>query len=274
MNKIYAEAIRRIRGTNPSRTIFVGPGNYNSLDELSLDNGQGLLLPNNDLNVIATVHSYDPYYFTHQGAEWALPDTATVGVIFPGPPLTPLQPHSSIQHDWVKTWFKEYNAKPTAFNPSSTFAFRGRLLRAKRWAEQWGRPVYVGEFGCYSKSTDPTSRVNYYRDIRATMDEQGLGWAMWDWKSGFHYIKDGRPDPPELREAMFPPIKLRVPASGTLEFDGAVGKTYVVERTASLSGPINWTAISTQTLTTPQMAFADPEAAQLSGAYYRVKWLK
>ncbi|MBM3840520.1 MAG: hypothetical protein FJ398_21670 [Verrucomicrobia bacterium] len=25
MNKIYAEAIRRIRGTNPSRTIFVGP---------------------------------------------------------------------------------------------------------------------------------------------------------------------------------------------------------------------------------------------------------
>ena len=79
MNRTYRETIRRIRLTNPNRTIFVGPGNYNSLDELSLDSGLGLQLPNDDLNIIATVHSYEPYYFTHQGAEWALPDTGTTG---------------------------------------------------------------------------------------------------------------------------------------------------------------------------------------------------
>jgi hypothetical protein len=147
-------------------------------------------------------------------------------------------------------------------------------LRAKRWAEQWGRAVYIGEFGCYSKAADPTSRVNYYRDMRALMDEQSLGWAMWDWKSGFHYIKNGRPDPPELREALFPPITLRASALGTLEFDGAIGKTFVVERTTSLSEPVNWVAVSTQTLAVPKLTFADPDAKQLNGAYYRVKWLK
>ena len=65
MNPIYARAIAEIRRTNPRRAIFVEPGNWGGVDEL-----KNLALPPDD-NVIVSVHCYDPFYFTHQGATWA-----------------------------------------------------------------------------------------------------------------------------------------------------------------------------------------------------------
>lgn len=266
MNRIYTHAIRNIREANPDRTIFVGPGSYNSLDEISR-----LSLPADDLNLIVAVHCYDPYYFTHQGAEWAYPDTLTTGVVFPGPPPVPLKPDPSITHDWVIDWFRDYSQLPAARNPSSPIAFRSRLQRAKAWSDANGRPVHVGEFGCYSKA-DGQSRVNFYRAIRETMDELGLGWAMWDWKSGFHYVVNGRPEPAGLREALFPPITLTAVGKGTITAQASVGKTFVVERASSLA-PLSWTPISTQTLSSTTFRFTDA-GASAARAYYRVRWAK
>jgi endoglucanase len=127
MNQIYPEAIRQLRLSNPNRTLFLGPGQWDGLGELKIGSSTSLLLPDEDTNLIATVHCYDPYYFTHQGAEWALPDTATTGVLFPGPPSVPLRADSSISHSWVLDWFNLYNTRPTAANPSSPFAFHGLL---------------------------------------------------------------------------------------------------------------------------------------------------
>jgi endoglucanase len=271
LNPIYAETIRQIRQTNPNRTIFVGPSQYNSIDELSR-----FSLPADERNLILTVHLYDPYYFTHQGAEWALPDTGTTGVIFPGPPAQALKVFAGVDptHTWVHDWFRDYNTKPTASNPSSPYAFRSKLARARSYAATAGRPVHVGEFGCYAKFADATSRANFYREARRVMDEYELGWAMWDWKSGFHYIKDGRPDPPGLREALFPPIELRVSGKGGVEFSAAKGKTLVVERTPSLASPVAWQTISTQTLTSPKFLFQDLEADGRATSFYRVRWVK
>ncbi len=64
MNPIYAQAIAEIRQSNPRRTIFVEPGDWGSISEL-----KNLVLPP-DRNVIVSVHCYDPFYFTHQGANW------------------------------------------------------------------------------------------------------------------------------------------------------------------------------------------------------------
>jgi endoglucanase len=269
LNPIYAEAIRQIRQTNPNRTLMVGPGNFNSIDELTR-----LSLPVSERNVIVSVHCYDPYYFTHQGAEWALPDTATTGVLYPGPPATPLQPHSSISHSWVLDWFRDYNNKATAINPSSSFAFRNRLVRARNWALSAGRPVHVGEFGCYNKS-DAKSRVNFYREIRSTMDEQELGWAMWDWKAGFHYILNGRPDPAGMREAIFPPLALTLSTPGTVQLTAAVGKTIVLEKAVDFPGSSQgWVAVSTQVLAAAKSTLIDGEANTQAAGFYRVKWIK
>ena len=83
MKPIYARAIRLVRQSNPKRTIFVEPGAWGSIAEL-----KNLELPPDD-NVIVSVHCYDPFYFTHQGATWAGPDPRQTGIVFPGPPATP-----------------------------------------------------------------------------------------------------------------------------------------------------------------------------------------
>jgi endoglucanase len=268
LNGLYAETLRQIRPSHPERIVFLSPSAYNGIDELT-----GLLLPDHDQHLIATVHEYNPFYFTHQGASWAGPDPSTLGVLYPGPPATPLQPDPRATNPWVKSWFEFYNSQPTENNPSSPLAFRGRLQRARRWAEWFGRPVHVGEFGCF-ETADAQARLRFYRDIRETMDAEGLGWAMWDWKAGFHYQKNGLPDPPGMREAIFPPIELRSTGAGVIETIAARGKTFVVERASTLVPPLSWQPLSTQTLATPNFTFADPNATGAAAGFYRVRWVK
>jgi endoglucanase len=200
MNPIYAEAIREIRKTNPKRTLFIGPGRWNQASELV-----HLRLPEDDDNLIVTVHCYDPFYFTHQGASWAGADVKVTGIRYPGPPAKPLQPPPGVKvNPWVLDWLERYNTLPAERNPCGPAAFRGAVRLAKEWADYYGRPVHVGEFGCYIKA-DPESRARFYGDFRAALDEAGLGWAMWDWKAGFHYWDPQADRPaPGMREALFP----------------------------------------------------------------------
>jgi endoglucanase len=200
LNPIYAEAIRLIRKTNPQRTLFVGPGKWNQVGELA-----HLRLPEDDHNLIVTVHSYDPFYFTHQGASWAGADVKVTGIRYPGPPEKPLTPPAGLKlNTWVKDWLERYNTLPAGQNPCGPRAFRGAVRLAKQWSDYYGRPVHVGEFGCYVKADAP-SRARYLKDCRQALDEAGLGWALWDWKAGFRYwdSQQNRPEP-GLREALFP----------------------------------------------------------------------
>jgi len=199
MNSIYANTIREIRKTNPSRTIFVGPGRWNSMTELT-----NLVLPKGDSNLVVTVHNYDPFYFTHQGASWTKGQTATKGIIFPGPPKTPLSPAPTVASNAaVVGWIKDYNTLLTERNPSSPWAFVGKLRTAQEWGEAHGRPIHVGEFGCYTMA-DPESRARYYAEFRRAAERENIGWAIWDWKAGFNYWDEKKNQPlPGMREALF-----------------------------------------------------------------------
>jgi endoglucanase len=204
LNPIYAEAIRQIRQSNPRRTIFLGPGRWNQASELP-----NLRLPDGDDNLIVTVHCYEPFHFTHQGASWAGPDVRTLnGIVFPGPPSTPLVVDSTVKlRANVANWVERYNTVPADKNPCSPRAFRGPIEKAKQWSDEFGRPVHMGEFGCYVKA-DADSRARFYREFRLALDESGIGWAMWDWKAGFRYWDDAKKQPaPGMREALFPGAK-------------------------------------------------------------------
>jgi len=76
--------------------------------------------------------------------------------------------------------------------------------KARAWSEQNGRPIHFGEFGAYTKA-DQDSRARFYAAFRQALDEAGMGWAVWDWKSGFNYWDDKAKRPlPGMREALFP----------------------------------------------------------------------
>jgi len=198
LNPIYANTIGEIRRTNPKRTIFVGPGRWNSPDELV-----NLRLPDDD-NIIVTLHCYDPMNFTHQGASWAGPDHRLTGILFPGPPQTPLEPDPSLGlKPSVLKWIHQYNTLPADTNPSGPSAFRAKIEKAKAWSEERGRPVQFGEFGAYTKA-DSASRAHYYAAFRQALDTAGIGWTIWDWKSGFNYWDTRKQQPlPGMREALF-----------------------------------------------------------------------
>lgn len=198
MNPIYARVIAEIRRTNPHRTIVVEPGNWGSIHEL-----KNLVLPPDD-NVMVSVHCYEPFHFTHQGASWAGPDLQIRGILFPGPPPTPLVPDSHVKvKPYVLDWVHKYNTTPADRNPSSAMAFRDDLKFTRDWSAYYGRPVHLGEFGAQVK-VDHASRMNYYRSMRETAASYGIGWCIWDWSAGFHYWDAARQEVvPGMHAALF-----------------------------------------------------------------------
>ncbi|QEH32172.1 Endoglucanase H precursor [Aquisphaera giovannonii] len=201
INPIFAKAVRAIRKTNPHRTIVYGPGKWNGIEELP-----ALMLPDDDRNLIATVHCYDPFRFTHQGASWTGngPDSKVVGIVFPGPPRTPLEPDSSLDLSrGFRDWLHAYNTEPAGSNPCGPEVMDLAVTRIKEWSDYYGRPVYLGEFGAYTRA-DPASRANYYGLFRRRLEAANIGWALWDWHAGFNYW-DPKANAPEpgMHDALF-----------------------------------------------------------------------
>jgi len=198
MNPIYAQTIEEIRRTNPHRTIFVEPGDWGNIGEL-----KNLVLPPDD-NVIVSVHCYDPFFFTHQGATWTSGATPVTNIIFPGPPAQPLVPDPTLHlKGSLRSWIEQYNTLPREKNPSGPLAFTGKLKYVRAWSDYYGRPAHLGEFGAFTRA-DEQSRVNFYSAFRRAAEQQKLGWCIWDWSAGFRYWDktNGRPVP-GMHDALF-----------------------------------------------------------------------
>ncbi len=207
MSDMYAAVLPVIRESNPRRTGFVGPGSWNSPHELAR-----LRLPEDDTNLIVTVHSYDPFLFTHQGASWTMPLTIVKGIGFPGPPARPidLSVWKGLEAETI-TWIDQYNTLPTAQNPSSPQAIDRLLQAVGRWQETYGRPVHLGEFGAVLDA-DPEARARFYRAYRESLDRYDLGWAIWEWKAAFRYWNPNADRPMTgMREALRPHEARQVP---------------------------------------------------------------
>ena len=198
MNPVYARLVAEIRLTNPHRTIFVQPGNWGNIDEME----NLVLTPDN--NLIVSVHCYEPFYFTHQGATWAGDDTQVTGIQYPGPPAKPLVPDPLLKlNPWVLDWIHAYNTLPTAQNPSGPSAFVDKLKLARDWSDYYGFPMHVGEWGCYIEA-DPQSRLRHLTAFRRALEAEKLGWAMWDWSALFRYWDEKNQRPlPGMHDALF-----------------------------------------------------------------------
>ena len=196
MGSIYRDAIDVIRATNPQRTIMVNPSHWATVGALDR-----LVLPDDDDRIIVSIHCYEPFQFTHQDAGWANL-TGLRGIVYPGPPSTPLSlPDSFKDRADIVAWVEAYNTRRGETNPCSA-AVIGRLLDdAVAWSQHYGRPIHLGEFGAY-RVADDQSRERYAADVRRAAEKRNLPWAMWDWKAGFAYW-DAQAGKPLLREALF-----------------------------------------------------------------------
>ncbi len=177
-NELVAQTVAQIRLSNPERQIIVNSAGFARTLTLA-----GLVLPP-DPNVVASVHVYAPEPFTFQGAPWAGAQYGTTGVVFPGPPETPLEPvAAALASDTVKTWFEQYNTLPTAENPAGPSAIDATVAAIATFQREQGHPVYVGEIGT-TIHADETSRFNFLSLLRERLEAESLGWAVWDNNGG------------------------------------------------------------------------------------------
>jgi hypothetical protein len=127
--------------------VIVGGGMWNSAWELT-----NLVLPD-DPALIGTFHSYEPFPFTHQGAEWVSGSDAWLGTSWEG-------------------------------RPEDTEPVTAAMDAAEDWSDATGIPVLLGEFGAYDRA-DQESRVRYTRFAREQAEARGFAWAYWEFGAGF-----------------------------------------------------------------------------------------
>ena len=146
-NAWLAEALAIIRETNPARTVVIGPPEWNGIDHLD-----ELTLPEADRNIIVTVHYYEPFPFTHQGASWS-PETVRLSGV---------------------TWGKADEVK----------RLEADFDRVQAWSAANRRPILLGEFGAYDKAP-MESRVRWTSAVARAAEARGWAWTYWQFDSDF-----------------------------------------------------------------------------------------
>jgi endoglucanase len=173
-NGFMAEELKAIRRYNPQRTVIVGPAMWNGIGALDQ-----LVLPEDDKNLIVTVHYYLPMEFTHQGASWA-------------------GDHLKSLHG--VTWG----------TPADIARVDADFDGVQRWSKAHHRPIFLGEFGALEHSPI-AMRALYDRTVARAAEARGWAWAYWQFDGNFivwDMEKNGWVRP--ILDALVPP---RAPAA-------------------------------------------------------------
>ena len=185
---IQARVAAAIREVAPRHTIIATGPNYSDLQDLLTQH------PLADGNVIYNFHFYDPHEFTHQGASWGL----SWWIYEHGIPYPPTE---SSMHELIRQ----------VPDPAQRFQLENYWL--DRWdghrirllideAADWGKannaPLLCNEFGAYRQVTDPVSRNTWIHDVRTALEDDGIGWAMWDYHGGFGVVTGKRGQPAQV----------------------------------------------------------------------------
>ena len=166
-NEYLAEALAIIRTSNPARTLVIGPAFWNDIAHLN-----ELVLPEDDRNIIVTVHYYDPMNFTHQGAPFEKETAHLSGI--------------------------QWGTADEKKRVEDDFA------RVQEWSLAHRRPILLGEFGAYEKAP-MESRARYTEHIARTAESFGWAWTYWQFDSDFivYDIEKSRWVEP-IRKALIP----------------------------------------------------------------------
>lgn len=169
-NQLQNEAIKIIRRTNPTRIIVAGPECWQRVFALP-----NMKLPEDDDNIIVSVHCYEPLQFTHQGAGYVDGAKAWVGTTWTN---TAVQ-----QHELLRDFYA-----------------------MAAWGADHNRPLYLNEFGSDSIA-DQDSRVLYSYTLTRLAEKLGMSWAYWCFEGSFFGIYDQKKEQyrKPLLEALIPP---------------------------------------------------------------------
>jgi len=147
-SEILADAITVVRKSNPDRTLVVGPVQWNQISQL-----KNLRLPEDDRNIIVTIHYYLPMKFTHQGASWIKDSNNWLGTKWTG------------TEEEKQAVVKDFDI-------------------AAAWGKARNRPIHLGEFGAVD-TADMDSRGRWTKFVVDSAIERGWSFSYWEFCASF-----------------------------------------------------------------------------------------
>lgn len=144
-NYVQINAYKIIRRYNPDRYVIFGGDNWSNI--ASLDK---LKFPQ-DKKVVATVHYYDPFEFTHQGATW-----------IPNPPPK------------GRSWPKDGEVQDLQNN----------IARIYNWRQASNIPVIVGEYGVFAE-VPLHLRADWYNQTTRELNSAQIPHCVFNFTAGF-----------------------------------------------------------------------------------------
>ena len=182
-----------VRKLLPKHTLIVspaGPQRHEALADLQ---------PLADRNAIYAVHYYDPFAFTHQGANWMEKGSgipALKGIPYPA---SATDPRMATIMQRLKARGDGRAAEVLRLSLIDSWEPAGidaAFDVVADWSRRFDRPVIVNEFGVYRDFAPHRSRLAWLGDVAASAERHCLGWTHWDYDQGFGLIDPttGLPD--------------------------------------------------------------------------------
>jgi endoglucanase len=176
-NDLIANTVKALRELEPERTIVIGSNRWQSVDTFD-----ELKVPENDPNILLSFHYYEPMMLTHLLASW------TNYRNYPGP----------VHYPGILVTDQEFKNLPDSLKTVAEGS-HGRVFNKEIILEMWqkpinkakelGLPLYCGEFGVYNKAPEE-DRLRWYKDIIQLFEENGIGYANWNYKSSAFGVVD------------------------------------------------------------------------------------
>jgi endoglucanase len=175
-DKIQLKLISAIRSQAPNHTIIASSNMRVTKNDWN--NLRGLLKTQivNDKNVVYNFHFYEPFIFTHQGAEWGWKALKFMrGIPYPSNPQAVAPILNQIRDPQAKRAVEYYGKEKWNKTKLSK-----ELSLVANWAKSHEVPVICNEFGVIQSASVPRdSMLRYLKDIRQILESHGIGWNQW-----------------------------------------------------------------------------------------------
>jgi endoglucanase len=172
------EIIKTVRKIAPNHTLIVGFHDWNSRAAMIESK------PFDDTNIIYTFHYYDPFLFTHQGATWSDKGLVELKYVpFPWAKNIKIETPPNAKGKWVENLINNYEKDSRA---EKMFV---DLKAAKDWSVKNNVPIFVGEFGSYSKNPTLQDRCRHAQAIYTAFGKLNIPSAWWEWDGSFNMFE-------------------------------------------------------------------------------------
>jgi endoglucanase len=167
---VQAKLANSIREGAPQHTIIAAGANWSDVQDLLA------MTPLPDPNVIYNFHFYDPHTFTHQGATWGSNYWHFESKLGYPASMETAEKVAASEPDPVN----RFTVLRYGLDHWDAHRVAVEIGQAAEWAKHWNVPLTCNEFGVYRKDSDPQDRARWLHDVRTTLEQDGIGWNMWD----------------------------------------------------------------------------------------------